>query len=198
MCLKKKEYPLQKTKGSIQWSVGLFFLLFLLMLLAADLQVSRFMAASLYLEDALAASNLASAVIDVEEYGISRRVRITDVVGAFRIYQQAMRENLQLNENWENSGEGVIAGPVRVENYTVYNVDREKVTIHSIDKSGKVHVTQGTPGSVLAPNGTAVEYTGIYSEISFPVKGLWGITVTAHKGKLVDIVSNAEEGSDTE
>jgi hypothetical protein len=173
---------------------------FLLVILCVDLQISRFQAASLYLEDALAASNLVSALIDVEEYGISHRVLISDVGSAFQMYRQAVKDNLHLNDSWESGNGALISGPVTVTNYTVYNVEEELVTIYAIGRDGVLRTSQGTPGNVRAPNGVPVEYTGIYSEISFPVKGLWGITVTAHKGKLVDIVSTAEiqEGNETE
>lgn len=196
----KISFFLRRGEGSIQWSVGLFFLVFLLVILCADLQISRFQAASLYLEDALAASNLASALIDVEEYGISHRVQISDVESAFRMYQQAVKDNLHLNDSWESENGAFISGPVTVVNYTVYNVGEELVTIHTMGGDGILHTTQSTPGNVRAPNGVPVEHTGIYSEISFPVNGLWGITVTAHKGKLVDIVSTAknQEGNEAE
>ena len=34
-----------------------------------------------------------------------------------------------------------------------------------------------------------IEETGVYSEITYPVEGFLGITVTAEKSKLVDVVS---------
>ena len=68
MGLKKKECLLQSTEsGQIGWALGLWFMLFLGILLCVILQLEVFRASSQYLEDALAASNLAAAVIDVEE-----------------------------------------------------------------------------------------------------------------------------------
>ncbi len=46
------------------------------------------------MEDALALSNLASAVIDIEEYGITQKVLITDPEQAYERYCHALRENL--------------------------------------------------------------------------------------------------------
>ena len=83
MNLKKNGYLLQSTEsGQIQWVTGLWFLLFLGILLCAALQMDIYRSSSQYLEDALAASNLAAAVVDVEEYGISNEIRIDDPVKA--------------------------------------------------------------------------------------------------------------------
>ena len=62
MNLKKKRFLLRSTEsGQIGWTAGLFFLLFLGVLLCAFLQMEVFRSSSHYLEDALALSNLASA-----------------------------------------------------------------------------------------------------------------------------------------
>lgn len=193
MHLKKKECLLRKIKlknrGSIQWVNGFFFLLLLTFLLCAELQRSVWHSAGLYLEDALAASNLASAVIDVEEYGISHRVKISNVWAAYELYKDAVKGNLQLNDSWECANSALIAGPVIIESYIVYNVDEDGVNIYQVASGGGVTVSQGVRGSVRAPNGKVITATSVYSEISFPVKGIWGISAQAHKGKLVDIVS---------
>lgn len=193
-CGQKKFNLLRRKSGSIEWVTGLFFILFLVILLCAELQLSVYCASSLYLEDALAASNLASAVIDIEEYGISHTVRIAEPVEAYGRYVKAVKENLQLNESWECTNSTLISGPVSIVKYVVYNVEKDGVKIFHVSGDGRVREEQGVPGRVVAPNGVAVEETSIYSEISFPVKGFPGITVQAHKGKLVDIV--AEEGEE--
>ena len=94
MLLRKKEFLRQSTEnfndvnvcgfsekifagkegGQTGGMAGLFITLFLGVMLCAVLQLEHYRAASLYLEDALAASNLASAVVDVQEYGISHNI----------------------------------------------------------------------------------------------------------------------------
>lgn len=181
-----------RRKGSIEWMTGLFFLLFLMIFLLAEVQLSAYRAVSLYLEDALAVSNLASAVIDIEEYGISHTVRIADPEAAYARYAEAVKKNLNLNENWECVNSALISGKVSIADYVVYNVMEDAVLISRVSEDGSVHSWQGVPGRVNAPNGVAVESTGIYSELTFPVKGFLGITVQAHKGKLVDIAAEQE------
>jgi len=195
MNLKKKEYPrpnikLKKARGSMEAVTGLFFLFFMAVLLCAEFQREAYRSASLYMEDALAASNLASAVIDIEEYGISHAIQISDPSQAFERYQNAVKGNLQLNESWECTNRTLISGPVSVEKYIVYNVDKGKITIFTVNANGAVQCSEGDVGNVKAPNGITITNTSVYSEISFPINGLFGTHFQAHKGNLVDIVSD--------
>ncbi len=191
MNFRKKGFQrLSTEKGQIGWTVGPWFILFMGILLCACLQVEVFRNSSQYMEDALAASNLAAAVIDIQEYGISHRIRIDDPSAAFERYQAAIKGNLNLNGAWECEYRGLISGPVRIDVFTVYDVSGNDVEIYSYDGSGAVSRRRGALGSVTAPNGAAVEATGIYSEISYVIDALFGIEVRAHKGKLADVVGN--------
>lgn len=188
MGLKKKEYLLRKTEsGQIGWTLGLWFVLFLGILLCALIQVEAFRASSQYMEDALAASNLAAAVIDVEEYGISHRLRISSPEEAYARYQNAVAGNLNLNAQWECGNKDLISGPVHVENFTVYNVSGSEVDVRSFGGDGTAAGWHGILGQEKAPNGKVVENTGVYSEISYQVRGLFGLNIMARKGNLADI-----------
>lgn len=191
MSLKRKKFPPPSTEsGQVGWVTGLFFLLFLGVLLCALLQVEVFRSSSRYLEDALALSNLASAVVDVEEYGISNRLVISDPAQAYERYKTAVKENLNLDENWESSEAGMISGPVSILNYTVYSVSGNDVEVSRFDRHGMMTQWKETLGSAVAPNGLRIESTGIYSEITYRVDGMFGVSEDARKGKLVDIVEN--------
>ena len=194
MNLKKKRFLLQSTEsGQVGWTAGLFFLFFLGILLCAFLQMEVFRSSSRYLEDALALSNLASALIDVEEYGVSHKLVISDPEQAYERYKEAVKGNLNLNDSWECPAVGMISGPVSIMDYRVYNVSGNDVLVTHFDENGLISSWQETLGSALAPNGVAVESTGVYSEIAYQVEGLFGVSVRAHKGKLVDVVENKEQ-----
>ena len=179
-----------KQSGQAEWAAGLLLTLFLAILLCCELQIQGYRASALYLEDALAASGLASAIIDPEEYGISHTLRIKDPSVAFALYKNALKENLGLDENMECVNKSLISGRVMVERYIIYNVKGSKVGIYEVGEEGHLWDGTGNLGEVRAPNGILIEATGVYSEISFPVEGLFGVTTEAHKGKLVDIVEN--------
>lgn len=193
MILKKSGFPRQRIKaeaGSLELVTGLFYLLFLGILLCGILQLDVFRASAAYLEDALAASNLASAVIDVEEYGISHSILIRDPDEAYEIYLSALRGNLNLNEEWECPAKSLISGKVSVLNYTVYNVKEDIVEIYHYDGSGQMSYSDGSTGHVQAPDGKSIEHTSIYSEVTYPVRGIMGVEAQARKSNLADIVVN--------
>lgn len=174
----------------MEWAAGLFLTLFLAILLCCGLQLQIYRASSLYLEDALAASNLASALIDLEEYGISHTLQIENPMEAYAVYREALKENLGLDNNWECANRGLISGKVTVESYIIYNVKGTTVKIYDIGADGRMQEGMGYLGTLAAPNGVMIESTGVYSEISFPAESFLGSVVEAHKGKLVDVVMN--------
>lgn len=193
MRLKRGVFPLQSIKrrdsGQVEWVTGLFLMLILMVALYSRLQMMSWHSTAVYMEDALAASNLASAVIDLEEYGRTHKIRIKNEREAFAVYQEALKANLGLDEQWTCRNKGLIEGTVIITNYTIYHVNGEKVESIRMGRTGDVlERREGRLGEVNAPDGTPVEHTGIYSEIQFMVKGVFGVTVKANKGKLADIV----------
>lgn len=166
----------------------MFLVLFLAVFLQSLQQTAIYRGAALYLEDALALSNLASAVVDVEEYGISHRILVKDPEEAYRRYQWAVKENLNLDHNWTGPEGSIVSGPVRIINYTVYNVDENVVMIYRYDGEGPVAEWQEQLGNAAAPDGKLIQATSVYSELGFWVRSFPGILTEARKGKLVDIV----------
>lgn len=174
-------------EGQVTLCASLFFLLFLGVLLFGFLQMEMIRSSGRYLEDALAASGLASALIDVREYGRTHVVRIADGEEAYERYCDALKDNLGLSDAWECDNKRLISGRVTVENYTIYNVAGDMVVSCRLD-GGRIETASGKTGAVTAPNGTPVEKTGVYGEISYVLCGLFGMEIPARKGKLVDVV----------
>ena len=76
-----------------------------------------------------------------------------------------------------------------MKHYIIYNVTGTKVQVWERNGDGRILEWEGTLGEVRTPGGQTIENTGVYSEITYPVEGFLGITVTAEKSKLVDVVS---------
>ena len=68
-----------------------YVLLFLVATVAFALQIREYISLKTHTEDTLAASNLASAVIDIQEYGINHNLVIKDPEQAYSIYQEALK-----------------------------------------------------------------------------------------------------------
>ena len=167
-CLRQKikTKMLDTERGQVSWVFGLFLLLFLSILLCMQLQIALYRESAMYMEDALALSGLASAVIDVEEYGITQKVRITDPEGAYERYCHALKENLGLDDMFYAGNRKLISGQVTIQQYILYNVAGERVEVWQKDADGQIQEWEGTLGEVKAPDGQYIEHTGVYSEIT--------------------------------
>lgn len=189
--MKKQSRIRKKKRAEIEIITGMYLLVLLVVLVAAQMQMSLFRVSASFVEDAVAASNLASAVIDIKEYGKTHTIRISSPGRAYELYREAVRENLQLDENWENSNKDMICGRVEILKYEIYNVTGKDVTIYSFGAEGEqVETVSGGLGNVRTPDGTIVTSTSVYSRIGFPVRGIFGLEIAAQKEKTVDIVSN--------
>lgn len=184
---------MKKREGHIKAFIPFALISFVLILMTHEMQKRQFLATGTSTEDALAASNLASAIVDIREYGISHNLVITDPDRAYEIYREALQYNLNLDSNWEHPNKKMISGKVDVVDYIVYSVSGNDVDVTCYGDNPYTTSYEDGLGSVTAPNGQRIENTSVYSKITFPVDAIWGIHVTAVKDKLVDVVSEYEE-----
>lgn len=167
----------------------MFFFLMVLMVALFQFRIYACMVAGACVEDALAASGLASALIDVEEYGRSHSLKIEDTRNAFRVYRDALQYNLALDEEGFSTREELLAGKVRIREYIVYNVSDREVYATVYDGEGNCLRQEKAPlGQIRTPDGILVEHTTIYSRVEFQVMGLMGGVIDGDKEKSVDVV----------
>lgn len=183
-----RKYFKSKVQAQIEMVCPMLILLLMLVIIGYEIQISQLEATSTYTEDALAMSLLASAVIDVGEYGMYHNLVISDAEEAFERYQRALRTNMGLKDDWCSPNVQAISGQVEIEEYIIYNVRGTDVEIVSMGQTPGRYVVAGGLGTVAAPNGQIIASTSIYGRITFPVDGIWGLHVDAVKDKLVDIV----------
>ena len=168
--------------------MAMFFFLLVLLVAAFQFKSFTYMVSGAYVEDALAAADLASALIDVEEYGRTHNILITDTQRAFGIYRDALYYNLALDEAGYSSRTELLAGRVQLEEYTIYNVLEQEIQIIGFDGQGNcLRRDKAALGTVRTPDGVLVEHTTVYSRVRFQVMGLQGNIIEAEKEKSVDI-----------
>ena len=177
---------IRDNRGMAQPVFGFFALLFLLVMMSFILNICAYKAISDRLEDALAASGLAACVINIEQYGIDHSIIIDNAEEAYERYKETLDINLNL-KNGSPKALSFIEGPVRIENFRVYNVRGGTVTEIVVGESGVISTGNGRLGEFCAPNGQIIENTGIYSEISFPISGRFGRGIMARKSKLTAV-----------
>ena len=99
-----------------------YVLLFLVATVAFALQIREYISLKTHTEDTLAASNLASAVIDIQEYGINHNLVIKDPEQAYSIYQEALKINMGLNYSaTETLGSATSPNGQVIESTSVYS-----------------------------------------------------------------------------
>ncbi len=182
---------LLKTKSEAHTDVVVGMMLFLVLVVALlfGFRISQFMITAAGVEDALAASNLASAVIDLEEYGRSHTIQIPDTEMAFWTFREALCYNLRLDEYLNTTNTDFLAAPIEIKEYIVYNVKENVVETQVRDGKGQLlRLETGVKGMVYTPDKICVETTTIYSRIGYWVEGLMGQVLYGEKEKSVDIV----------
>ncbi len=174
--------------GSSEWVLGLFAVTFLMAGMLFVIQLCAFRANSDAIEDALAASGLAAALVDIERYGIDHTLLISDPDNSYQKYVETLNVNLAA-EGSPFRRKRAIEGPVKIEQFIIYNVDGDRVSEIYMDDGGSWEVNEGTLGSMEAPNGQIIKNTGIYGEVAFDLRGVMGMIFKTRKGKLVDVKS---------
>ncbi len=168
--------------------VSMFLFVLVLVVVLFGFRIMQYMIISAEVEDALAASNLASAIVDLAEYGKTHNIRIPDERVAFGKYREALVVNLQLDEYLNTSRRDYYLSPITILQYVIYNVEGELVEIFVMNGEGQpVSQNSGRVGTIFTPDGVRVETTGIYSKIGFEVEGLLGQNIWAEKEKYIDI-----------
>ena len=167
---------------------GMLLFLILLAVILFGFRICQYMVTAAGVEDALAASNLASGVIDLEEYGKSHTIWIPDAEAAFLIFREALCCNLGLDMYLNTTNKALLETPVEIKEYIVYNVRGDNIEIIVLDGEGHILSREtGSRGVSYTPDNVCVETTTIYSRVRFGVEGLMGQTIYAEKEKSIDI-----------
>lgn len=191
MRLMKNWYqPLKTERGQVGWVTGFWFLILLMVVLYACFQLEIYRYTSRHLEDALTASVLAAAVIDVETYGRTHEVRIDSPELAYERFQKALRSNLNLREDLEPNQNPGLTGGVQILNFSVINVREGKTQVYCYQNGEHFYHLYETQGNYIAPNQIPVESTAVYGEIICGSFGLFGVELPIQKKRLVDIVNS--------
>lgn len=190
-CLQQKIRirPIKKEAANVNIVAGTMLFLILVLTIFFGFRMTQYMVIAAGVEDALAASNLASAVIDLEEYGKNHRIYIRDVNKAFQMFREALICNLKLDDDLNTTNNNFLIGKVFIKDYRIYNVRDDLIDILIFNNLGEISsYTTGNTGEVFTPDNVCVETTTIYSKISFQVEGLAGREFVGEKEKSIDIV----------
>lgn len=166
----------------------MFFLLFVVVVFSYQLYLSEIIQAGRMVEDALTESELAAAVIDLQELGRTGQIRFSDLGTVYSNFTYHMRNNLELDAEGNSKHSLFAAGPIQIEDFRVYEVTDGGIREYDFDNQGKVKwQREWKVGEVTAPDGTGIEETSIYASCTFSVRGMNQSILLGKKEKTVDI-----------
>lgn len=182
----------KKKDGSVTNYMFLIFLLFLIsVLLVATYKGKEITMEKNYIDDGIVSSNLATLVVDLDKYynngnyadGI---IVIKNPEGTYDKFCEILKINLNLNNNFETIDNRLV-DKVVVENLKVYNLDKTSATVteYNFNSSGTMTTSTYPQASAITPNGIKVDYSCVYSKISFGVKGLFNEKITRTRENAV-------------
>ncbi|MBP5472062.1 MAG: hypothetical protein J6Y12_05245 [Lachnospiraceae bacterium] len=175
--------------GKIEYVMGMYALLFVLVMAMVSLQILRYKADSDIAEDALAASCLAALDVDPYRYGTDHCLVINDPVHARQLFEEALRDNMRLEPDMTYSGadDFYITGKVNIDDFRIYTVDGDNVTEYAVSGYGIAEST-GVYGSMKTPSGLTVRSAGAYAKISFDTYGIFDVRIRACKEAYAEML----------
>lgn len=206
----KKIYK-KKDEGSLTPYAFVFMVLIVVGALCAFLMRKHITtSARIKVEDALTNACLAAGEVDTDIYpNESWRIVNYDYTLMYEKFLRHLKANLKLNDSMEQENSAYMCSPVKVEEFWVYNIDRDsenKVvseTLRKYIKDGAYNSLDNERQIVYAlndhpnrptyytntPNGSTVTSLTVYAKISFEIQGLFGVNARVYKHQAIDVVA---------
>ncbi len=184
---------INRSPGQAEYVLGMYALIFVMVLAMASLQIMQYKADSDISEDALAASALAALDIDPYRYGTDHKLVIDDPPHTLDIFRNALKGNMDLDNDYRplSQSASYVSGTVAIEDFRIYLVDGDAVTEYRISDTG-TDITTGSYGEMKTPGGQVVRSAGCYAAVSFDTEGFMGIRIRAYKEAYAEMVADPE------
>lgn len=190
-----KREKAKKDAGSIFNPVMYLAILVLtIQLMLIFVSYRRMMWLSEAVTDAMTDALLGAAVLNEEElyrYGKNGEIEVLNPKDKCDVFKDLLRTELGLSASLSAVGGSIplIEGSVKIEDFLVYSIKGNDVTLYNFDESGAYETVyyDGQAGVLEAPNGMVVEGCSLYAEIGFNVKYM-GIPVRVSRYHMVDII----------
>lgn len=181
-CVKKKN-------GSINIFTAFCLILFAVAMIFISSRYRLVDEMKITCEDAMVSSTLAGAIIDIEEYGKTGNIIVTDYKKSYQKFKKCLNDNLRLDNNDVSEYTSFFSGPINVTDYIIYNVNEETGEVQIMQGTGEVLVNtyKNSLGNTFAPDGTKIVKSSIYSKIKFDVRYSQSTSFEADKDCCVDI-----------
>lgn len=198
---KPERFIVRKKRGEFVSFMIMFVLVFIFMMFSTCLY-KQYIAKNTVkkTEESLKAATLAGATMNLVHYAYTGEVIVYDYQNSRLSFYESFAASMDMGTDLTPSDGNCIAGPIRVNEYIIYNVRGSDIEIIAFHNGNAVPViTTAALGHVTAPNGAAITASTVYAEISFEIKGfidnrtMFGElfhmdNVTVTKASLADII----------
>ncbi|CUQ30704.1 hypothetical protein [Clostridium baratii] len=162
---------MKKKKGAIEYFISTLIITTVILLIVTGLRVRKLDMINNFVSDGLVSANLASDIINLDKFGATREINISDSNNAYNLFYEALKTNLKLNKK-SNNEDLIIDNKVNVDDFIIYNVTNNNVEVITIKPTYSRYVTK--LNNLKTPSGVTIKTTSVYSKISFKVKEILG------------------------
>lgn len=159
---------MKKNKGSVSYVVATIIITTVALFIAINFKMKKIEMVHNFVSNGLISANLAADVVNLDKFGLDRKINISDINKAYDLFYKALSINLGLNKKTDR----IIDNKVNIDNFTIYNVignDIDKIQIKPVYKENLI---KDGLGNVKTPNDIKIKSTSVYSKVSYKVKGI--------------------------
>lgn len=163
---------MKKKEGKIEVFISCIALIMVVLIVIMSVKLKEIKLTKNYIDDGLVSSLLASATIDLKEYGSSNNIINNDPEQSYYLFKDTLKSNLNLNNDFSAKNSNLITDKVNIEKFVIYNVKTSNdIEIIEVENGKIVNKTKENSGVLTTPEGVKIEKTTFYAKISFYVSG---------------------------
>lgn len=159
---------MKKNKGSISYVVATIIITTIALLIATSFKMKKIEMIHNFVSNGLVSANLASDVINLDKFGLDRKINISNINNSYDLFYKALRINLGLDKKTDR----IVDNKVNVDNFTIYNVVGNDVDVIQVKPVYKEKLIKDGVGNIKTPNDIKIKATSVYSKVSYKVKGI--------------------------
>lgn len=182
---------MKKEKGKIEFFISSIALSITSLLVLMGLRIEVIKTTKSFIDDGLVASTLASATIDLKEFGTTNNIINSDFSKSYNDFTKTLKTNLNLDNSFIPKDDTLINSKVDVVDFIIYNVVGNDIYVLKKDEVGySEQFYPNQKGIMKTPNDVLITSTTFYSKIGFSLRGYLEDTHYVYKDYCVDVTSN--------
>lgn len=183
----------KKKDGTGDFVFPMYMILFCVMLFSYCYYDQLLYYTKINVEDSIAASTLASACINLYDYGDFDNMSYEIINSCYDLFEKSFKENMKLDNNFmpkqDSFNATLIAQPIEVLEFSYYCIRND--IVYKTTKNGGINIEKGYVGQVTTPNGNVISQTTIYVKILIYIENPYTKElIPVEKDFSVDIVES--------